>query len=402
MDKKAIANAEKVAKVSMVNLLFMAFLKGAAGVVTGMSVLIADSVSTFADTLSLFASYMGLKLSRRSADKDFSYGYYKAETFAAFLISIGMMYLGYLIIDNSIATFSTPPEGQLRYFGLIAATIAIVNTTILAKKLSIIAEKVNSLALKAAAKDKKMDILSSFGILMSIFANYQGLPYIEGTVSIIIALIILKEGFSSAKESLFFLLDYWDDPKLYKKIQAIFRKEKEIIIEVKKLKLRRAGTFVFGEAFVEVNPFVGMDDLRESLKILNAKVRESNEYIKDFSIYSHLSKIEKMKIAVPISEGRSLKGKIATSLNKTKSFLFASVRNGKIKNSYVRKISEKNKRPENLGQFLNKEKINILIDNNLNSLLYFNLKKTHHIMIYPNLTDVKVAEDAVKLLLIDT
>ncbi len=402
MDKNAIANAEKVAKVSMVNLLFMALLKGAAGVVTGMSVLIADAVSTFADTLSLFASYMGLKLSRKSADKDFSYGYYKAETFAAFLISLGMMYLGYIIIGNSIETFSTPPEGQLRYFGLIAAAIAIVNTTILAKKLSTVAEKVNSLALKAAAKDKKMDIIASFGILMSIFANYKGIPYVEGTVSIIIAVIILKEGFSSAKESLFFLLDYWDDPKLYKKIQSIFRKEKEIIIEVKKLKLRRAGTFVFGEAFVEVNPFVGMDDLRESLNMLNTQIRESNEYIKDFSIYSHLSKIEKMKIAVPISAGRSMKATVATSLNKTKGFLFVAVRNGKIKNSYTRKVSEKNKKPENLGQFLNKEKINILIDNNLNSLLYFNLKKTHHIMIYPNLTDVKVAEDAVKLLLIDT
>lgn len=402
MDKNAIANAEKVAKGSIINLLFMAILKAAAGLVTGMNVLIADAVSTFADTLSLFASYMGLKISRKSADKDFNYGYYKAETFAAFVISVGMIYLGSLIILNSVETFSTTHDGQMMYFGLIIAGIAIVNTIILAKKLHLAADKVNSLSLKAAAKDKTMDIMANVGVIMSIVANYNEIPYVEGIVTIVIALFLIKEGLYSAKESLFFLLDYWDDPKLYKKIHSIFRNEKEIIIEVKKIKLRRAGTFVFGEAFVEVNPFVGMDDLREALNVLNEKIRDSNEYIKDFSIYSHLTKIEKMKIAVPISEGRTLNAKVAGNLNKTNAFLFVAVKNGKIQNFYTRKINDKNKRPENLGQFLNKEKINILIDNNLNSLLYFNLKKTHHIMIYPNLSDIKVAQDAIKLLLLDT
>ena len=40
---------------------------------------------------------------------------------------------------------------------------------------------------------------------------------------------------------------------------------------VKKLRLRRAGNFIFGESFVEINPFAGIEDLREELDLLQGK-----------------------------------------------------------------------------------------------------------------------------------
>ncbi len=402
MSKTYLLEGEKIAKQSIIKLFLLSLIKGAAGIFTGMTVIVADAVSTLADTLGIFAAYIGLKLSRRTADSKFEYGYYKIETFAAFLISLGIIYVGYVILVDSIESFTTPTPGSFYAFGILATLISIIASIMLSKKLAEAGAKVNSLALTASAKDKRTDVFASFGVLLSIVANYLEIPYVEGTISSLIALVILKEGISSAKESLFFLLDYWDDPKLYNQIRKIFEQEKDLVLEVKKLRLRRAGTFIFGEAFIKLNPFAELQDLREELELLQRKILELNPYFKDFSIYTSVPKSEKIRVAVPIKKGTTLNSELAPTLKSTNAYLFTEIKNNKIHNSYIKKLSKEDKKPVELANFLKKEKVNILIDNNLNSLLYYNLRRTNHILIYPQFGDVKNASDTLKLLLLDT
>lgn len=402
MNKTALKEGEKVSKYAMGSLLLLGTLKLAAGLLTGMNVIIADAISTFADTLGLFASYFGLRLSRKSADKKFEYGYYKIETFAALLVSLGTIYAGYAILSKAINNIGVLKEGVHKPFAITATIIAIAFSIRLYKKLKRTGEKVNSLSLLANARDKKMDVFAGFIVLVSIVANYQQIPYVESVVTILISLLILKVGLSSTKESLFFLLDYWDNPSLVRKIRKEFRKEKDLITRVNKIRLRRAGTFIFGEAFVELNPFAGIKDLREELDLLKDKIMKLDPYIRDFPIYTHITKAENIKIAVPIESGRSLKAKVASTLKKTSAYLFARVSKGKITDYYVKKLSEKDKEPVEFAEFLKKEKVKIIINNKLHSLIYYNLRRTHHIQIYPNLAGIKTAEEAIKLLLIDT
>ena len=262
--------------------------------------------------------------------------------------------------------------------------------------------KTNSLSLVANARDKKMDVIVSIGVLISIIANYQNIPYVEGVVSTLIALFILKEGILSTKESVFYLLDYWNDPGLVKKIKKILKEEKKLVLDVKNLRLRRAGTFVFGEVFIELNPFAGVQDYRDEIDLLQEKIKALNPYIKDFSIFSHIPQFKAMKVAVPIQSGRSLKAKVASALADTNAYLFANIKNHKIKNFYVKKIKKSQKRNTEFAKFLSAEKANIVIDNDINSLTYYSLRHNYQIMVYPNFSDVGTAEKTLKLLLIDT
>jgi predicted Fe-Mo cluster-binding NifX family protein len=109
-----------------------------------------------------------------------------------------------------------------------------------------------------------------------------------------------------------------------------------------------------------------------------------------------------MKVAVPIRENKRLSSGIAPTQKKTVAYLFAEIQGNKIRKVYVRKLKEKDREPLALGEFLKKEKINILIDNKLNSIMYFNLRRTHHILIYPRFSGVKTAKKALELLMIDT
>ena len=229
MNTVALKEGEKVAAKSIAHLLGLGTLKLAAGLATGMNVIIADAISTFADTLGLFASYIGLKLSRKHADENFEYGYYKIETLAALVISLGLLYIGFNIFKESILNFNVVKEATNRQFAITSTVIAIYFSSKMHRELSAVGKRVNALALIAAAEDKKIDVFSGFIVLGSIIANYQQIPYIEDVVAIIFALLIFKVGFTSAKESLFFLLDYWNDPILTRKIRAVFRKEHDIV-----------------------------------------------------------------------------------------------------------------------------------------------------------------------------
>ncbi|MFA7685823.1 MAG: cation diffusion facilitator family transporter [Candidatus Gracilibacteria bacterium] len=402
MNTHALKEGEKLAKESAIQLLVLGCIKVFVGLLTGMTVVFADAINTLATVLGIFASYIGLKLSRRGADKHFEYGYHRIETFAAFLVSLGIVYLGYVMISKSIATIGESEAGSFRPFAITTTILVMIHSYRLSKTLKKVGEKTNSLSLIANSRNKKMELFAGVGVLISIIANYNNVPYIEGTVSIVISLIILKEGLSSTKESLFFLLDYWDDPILSHKIKKALRHEKDIVLRVNKVRLRRAGAFIFGEAFIDINPFAGIRDLREELEILEQKICSINPHIKDFAIFTHVSNVDKVLIAIPIKNKKDLNSEIASNLKETCAYLFVTLHDKKIGRHRIKALAESQKNLIELDEFLTKEKINILVDNKLSSLVYFNLRETHHVVIYPNFPDIKTVKQILELMLIDT
>jgi cation diffusion facilitator family transporter len=401
--QKHIREGEIIARNSLFVLIFVASIKAAAGFATGMVVLLADALASVTDILSLFASYIGLKLSRQGKTKGFQYGYYKVETFMALVVSVMILYLGYKIIRESINRLADPSPGQYTLIGVAAVLISIGFSLRLAGKLTRAAEKANSISLMNNAKDKKMDVVSSVAVLAGIIANHFEIPYLEGTVGILISLIILKVGLYSAKEAVFFLLDYWDDYTLLHKIKKVLLKEGDLVKRVKKIRLRRAGTFIFGEAFLEVNPFADMKDLRNDLNKLGNKIKEVNEHIRDFSLFEMIPQPKKIRVAIPIIGNRGLKSQIAEKMGAMTHYVFVDIVNKKIKTHKVEKFTFRKKQDYiEIANLLKKKKVNILINSDLNSLLYYQLQHVHHIAIYPNFSNVDKVEDTLKLLLIDT
>jgi cation diffusion facilitator family transporter len=404
MNTHSLKEGEKVAKESVIHLLAIGVLKIVAGMLTGMTVVFADAINTLAAVLGVFASYVGLKLSRKSADKHFEYGYHRVETFAALLVSLGIIYLGCVMVGKSVDILNAQQAGSFRPIAIITTILAMIHSYRLSRKLGNAGKKTNSLSLMANARNKRMDLFAGFGVLISIAANYNNIPYVEGIVSIVISIIILKEGLFSTKESLFFLLDYWDNPLLSRKIKKILRNERDIVTGVNKVRLRRAGAFIFGEAFVDINPFSGIRNLREELDILEQKICSINPYIKDFAIFTHVSRVDKILVAIPIKNKKrnELNSEVATNLKETNAYLFVKLHDRKIGKPYVKTLSAKQKTLDELDEFLKKEKINILVDNKLNSIVYFNLRETHQVFIYPNFPDIRTAKQVLDLMLIDT
>jgi len=398
---KNLIVGERIARSSLLTLVGLTIVKAFAAYFTGMVVLVADMLSSITDIISLFASYIGLKLSRKTADNKFEYGYYKVETFGSLLVSLLIVYFGYKVFGDAAESFWAAPTGLFHAVGFATTFISIIFSVRLARKLADAARRTNSISLMNNAIDKKLDIVASFAVLASILSNMYSIQYVESVISMVMAVMIIKVGIDSTKESLFYLLDYWDNPKLLRKIKKIILKNTEIVLKIKKIRMRRAGTFIFGEAFIEVNPFADMVDLREEIDLMTKQIQEANPYIKDFTIFTHLTKFKRIRIAMPVQEGYGLKAKLAKSLKKTVAYEFVDIKGQKVSKKYRKRIKAPSKDAKDLINFLKKEKINVVIDNGLNSLVYYNLRRYSHIQVYPNFSNIKTVGDAVKLLTID-
>ncbi len=386
----------------MAEIALLAILKAVAGFMTGIVVLMADALASFSDMLGVFASYFGLRMSRRRADEKFKYGYYKAESFAAFLASLLIIYLGFEVLKESGERLFVVEEthDHLLAMGQVAVTILI--SLHLSHYLIRTGKKINSLSLVNSGKEKRSDLIAQIAVVAGIAASFFRIPYLEGIIGIILSVIILKVGFESGKESLFFLLDYFDDQEFVRKVRKTILSKSKIVRKVLNIRMRRAGTFIFGEAFLEIDPYVETKDIRNDLNILKEKIAKTNKHLKDFSLFFEIPPINKIRVAVPVKNDAGLKSEIATTLEETRHYIFVDVADGKITDYYGKVFPFRTFDFIGITGFLKEEEAKIVINNNMHSLLFYNLRRLQHILVYPHFNNIKDVENTIKLLLIDT
>jgi cation diffusion facilitator family transporter len=391
----------KIALHGLVKVAILALAKLFIGIFTGMIVLIADALSSFADLLALFAAFLGLKISTKSADKGFSYGYYKVETFASLFVSLIIVYLGAEIFIKSLERFSESEAAQYQILGVIMVIVTFYESYHLAHKLKHTGKEINSLALLNCGKDKIVDMYIQVIVLAGIGANYFHIPYLEGAIGMGISLYTLKEGVLAAKESLYFLLDYYDDDKLIKKIRKTILQNSTVVKGVQDIKLRRAGTVIFGEALLELNPYSETGEIRNELTKLKVMVIDLEEYLKDFSLMITIPKPAKVRLAFPVVKADGMESVLAKTMEQTSAYVFVDIDGKRMKKYSSEKFRFRKDDFSSMKDFLLKHKVHIVINNDMHSLLYYNVRHLNHIPVYPNFGNIDTVKNAVKLLKID-
>lgn len=394
-----LRQATKVARNSIFLVLILTLIKAFGGYVTNAIALIGDALGSFSDIIATSALFVGLKLSQKQASNTFKYGYHKIETFATLCISILIIYGGFQIFSESFNRFFIQAATTKHIIGVAMSAISVVISFFSYRYQRAIGRRINSIALLASAADDRNDTIVSIGVLVSIVADKFGVPYVDATIGIGISLLIMWTGIKYGKDAMFYLLDYWDDPAVTSKIRAILQKSK-IVTSVKNIRLRHAGTYIFGEAFLEINPFTDSKDLRDEIHRLDRKVEENVEHLGDLVLYIDPPKPTLVRVAIPIVRENGLHSEIAENPAAPFHFFFVEIRSGAIQKFFVRPEQFMINQISEISKYLKKERVNILISSMIRPLLYYNLR-LNNIKVYPHFLEVKDVENTVKLLLLD-
>ncbi len=370
--KKGQKAAGRAALVSFL----LVIIKGVVGFLSGSVVLITDALHSLTDLTIDVASWFGLKIAQRKPNEKFPYGYYKAESLATLFISFFILYAaGNLLIEGYSRLFIIQ-EINLPFLALLVALVSSFVSFFISKYLRNIGKNINSELLIVNSKERFMDGISSVFVFLAIFLSYYKIPYIEGIVTIVISLLILKIGIFSIKDSILALMDISPSKEKEEQIKKTIKSVKGVD-DFTDLKLRKSGPFIFGEVKIKVKKFVPVERAHEITDKIESKIKEKISQVNSFTVHVEPYKTEKHRIAIPVLKPKGLNSEVMKHFGKANYFLFVDITKKSIHKFYS-KENPGRKREVRAGMeavhFIIKEKADVLVTKEIGEISFHTLR----------------------------
>ena len=226
-----------------------------AGMVSGSISIISEAIHSLSDFLASVLTFFAVTRSAEPADKEHPFGHGKYEDMSGFieggLIIFAGLYIIYEAFSKLVSGYTMEAESML---GIYVMAFAVIANFLVSRYLFYVAKKSDSVSLRADAEHLQTDIFSSFGVLLGlILIKITGLAILDPIIAIVVALIILKTGFSISKETMNNLLDGSLPAGDIEEIENILR-HNTVIKGYKNIKGRKSGQYKEIELTLLFNP----------------------------------------------------------------------------------------------------------------------------------------------------
>lgn len=244
--KKNPIQAPSVLRVALYSLLFnlaLVVAKLILSAISGSLALRADAIHSTVDVLASLALILGVKISERKSES-FPLGLYKVENLASIAISFLLFLTAYEIVLEAVRgeALSINYQGWVLY-----AVAAIIPLPYLFGSFQIrVGERTGSPSLIADGVQHKADVLTSSLVFLALIAQSISLP-LDRIAAVIIALVIVKEGWGILVDGMRVLLDASVDAQTLKRIRALILEAPEVV-SIKELVARNSGRYLFVQA----------------------------------------------------------------------------------------------------------------------------------------------------------
>lgn len=217
-------------------------LKIVAGIVSGSISIISEAIHSFSDFLASILTFFAVSRSSEPADKEHPFGHGKYEDMSGFieggLIIFAGLYIIYEAVKKLVFGYDLKTEPML---GIWVMAFAVVANYLVSSYLFFVAKKSDSVSLFADAEHLRTDILSSMGVLFGlILIKCTGYAILDPIIALVVAVIIIKAGYSISKDTLNNLLDGSLPPTEIEKIENILNGNSSIM-GYKNIKARKVG-----------------------------------------------------------------------------------------------------------------------------------------------------------------
>ena len=250
-------NAEKkfAAGLSITSNALVIVTKIIAGMVSGSISIISEAIHSLSDFLASVLTFFAVTRSAEPADKEHPFGHGKYEDMSGFIEGGLIIFAGFFIIFEAVEKllhgYSLESESML---GIYVMAFAVAANFLVSRYLFYVAKKSDSVSLLADAEHLSTDIFSSLGVLIGlVLVKVTGIAALDPIIALIVALIILKAGFSISKETLNNLLDGSLPNEDIAKIEEILKRN-SVIKGYKNIKGRKSGQYKDIELTLLFNP----------------------------------------------------------------------------------------------------------------------------------------------------
>lgn len=176
------------------------------GILSGSVALLTDALHNFSDVISLCLSWFTNRLAKRKSTLQQTYGYKRAEIISAFINSATLIAIAIFLIVEAVERIQNPEPviaDIVIYFALGSIIINFISVLLLQK------DAKNSMNMKSAYLHLLTDVLTSIAVMLGgILMKYYEIYWIDGLLSIIIAIYLIYASYKLLIDSLRILMQF--------------------------------------------------------------------------------------------------------------------------------------------------------------------------------------------------
>jgi cation diffusion facilitator family transporter len=181
----------RAVKISLVALGVTAIAQLIVVLITGSVALLADTIHNFSDALTAIPLWIAFILSRRAANRRYTYGYGRAEDLAGVFIVVMIALSSILAGYESIRRLLDPQPITYAWVVVAAGLIGFAGNELVAVYRIRVGTKIGSAALVADGLHARTDGFTSLAVVLGAIGVMAGFPLADPIVGLLITVAIL-------------------------------------------------------------------------------------------------------------------------------------------------------------------------------------------------------------------
>ena len=383
---------QRIAFISSFVSFLLAIMKGTVGYLFGSQILIADAFHSGADLLTHAASGFGLWIAARGKTTKFPYGLYRAETLACLIVGGLIVVAGIEILKEGYhKLFYLEPVESFPILPIVASIVSAIAAFVVAKMESKVGKSIGSQSLIANSREAMLDVFTSLVVSIGILLAYFKIPYVEGAIIILIAILLFKLGVENIWTSLLILMDANLDPELQFELEE---KANEIygVKGVSDIKIRQSGPFKMVECVIATRPSLSLYKTHELADKVEDFIAKNYAQIESVFIHVEPTKAEIVSAIIPVRNIAGLDSEIHGHFARAPFFAVLTLNDNRvdIEDFYNNEFLDEQKHiGVKVARVIVKYKIDLLFTSNIGEISFHVLKD--------NLVDIYKAQEGLSV-----
>lgn len=252
----------KLSLVGIIGNVFLSAFKFIAGIMGNSSAMVSDAVHSLSDVFATFIAFLGVRFGRREADASHPYGHERIESLAAIVLGLILLVTGVGIGWVGLEKILAGNYESLPIPGMIALVAAIVSIAVKEGMFWYTrhwARVIRSSAFEADAWHHRSDAMSSIGALVGVGGSMLGYPVLDPIASVVICLLILKQGISIIYDALKKMLDTSCEEQFEEEVRQLVDAENQVE-HIDMLRTRMFGDKVYIDMEIAIDGSMQLTD----------------------------------------------------------------------------------------------------------------------------------------------
>lgn len=264
-------------RVSLILSVVLLVLKAGAYYLTNSTAILTDALESIVNVVaSAFALY-SIYLSNQPRDQNHPYGHGKIEFLSSGFEGALILSAGVFILIEAVMSFFEPKNLQNLDWGLGIVALTTAVNAFLGWRLVQIGRKTDSLAFTADGRHLLTDSLSSTVVVIGLGLVWlTGQTWLDSALSIILAGVIIYNGFAILRQSVARLMDETDLPTLNKVVTVLNERKSRNWIDVHNLRVQKYGADLHIDCHLTLPYYWDLEQVHTEVHVFEDALKEAS------------------------------------------------------------------------------------------------------------------------------